>query len=57
MLLMSPTANPSHLALGYDWDGWVASNVSLSRWWRVHVESWVLTHSMVVPGGTYYMVP
>jgi hypothetical protein len=43
--------------LGCDWDGWVASNVSLYQWRRVHEQSWVLTHFMVVPGGTNYMAP
>jgi hypothetical protein len=57
MLLMFPTTSPSRLALGCDWDGWVVSNVSLYQWRRVHGQSWVLTHSMVVPGGTDYMAP
>jgi hypothetical protein len=46
---MSPTTWPSRLALGYDWDGWVASNVSRNPWRHVHGQSGVLTHSMVVP--------
>jgi hypothetical protein len=57
MLQMSPTISPSFLALGCDWDGWVASNVSLYQWRRVHGQSEVLTHSMMVPGGTDDMVP
>jgi hypothetical protein len=58
VLQMSPTTSPSRLALGCDWNGWVASNVlSLYQWRRVHEQSWVLTHSMVVPGGTDSMAP
>jgi hypothetical protein len=50
VLQMSTTTSPSRLALGCDWNGWVASNVSLYQWRRQY--AWATLGPDPFHGGT-----